>query len=320
MKKAFITGISGQDGSYLAELLIDKNYEVHGLVRKLPSGENLESFFRIKHILTKIFLHEGDITDESSISRIIREIKPDEIYCLAAVADPLVSPLTERNILWNNINGTYIVLCAIREYSSKTKLFFASSGLIFGNPNSSPQDESTAKEPITPYGIAKAAGFNLVRMFREAYGIFACSGILYNHESPRRDVRFLPKKITKAAAHIKKGLQKELRLGDIEAVRDWGFAGDYVEAMWLMLQQPNPEDYVIGTGNPHTVRDILEIAFCAVQLDWRNYVVVDPDLVRPRENLPVVANPLKAKEKLGWRARTEFDELIKLMVLEDLSI
>ncbi len=319
MKKALITGITGQDGSYLAELLLEKGYEVHGLVKELPNSENHGSFFRIQHILSRIVLHKGNIIDEDCIQRLIHELAPDEIYDLAAIVDPLVSLATERKILWTNLSGIHNMLGAIKEYSPKTRLFFASSSLIFGNPMVSPQDEYALKEPITPYGIAKAAGCNLVKMYRDVYGVFACSGILYNHESPRRDSRFLPKKIIEAAVRIKKGLQQELKLGDLDAVRDWGFAGDYVEAMWLMLQQEKPEDYVIGTGTPHTVRDLLDLVFGELQLDWQKYVIIDSAFVRQREKHPLIADSSKAKNQLMWQARTQFNELIKMMVEYDMK-
>ena len=319
MKKALITGITGQDGSYLAELLLEKGYEVHGLVTKLPIIENLSRFFRIQNILPKIILHEGDITNEPRISDLIHELLPDEIYDLAAIVDPLVSHDTERKILWNNISGIHNLLGAINAHSPTTKLFFASSSLVFGSPDVSPQDESTAKRPITPYGIAKSAGCGLVEMYRKSYGIFACYGILYNHESTRRDLKFLPRKITEGAARISAGLQEKLSLGDIDAVRDWGFAGDYVEAMWLMLQQDIPDDYVIGTGKQHTVRELLEIAFKTLGLEWQKYVIVDKIFMRQREKYPLIANNAKAQIQLGWCPKIDFEELIAGMVKEDIK-
>jgi GDPmannose 4,6-dehydratase len=319
MKKAFITGISGQDGSYLAEFLLVRGYEVYGLVKELPSKENKQKFFRIDGILPQITLFEGDVTDFKKIEKIIDELVPDEVYDLAAIVDPLVSPDTERKILLNNLTGVHAILSSIKEHSPKTKLFFAASSLIFGNPSSSPQNEETPKEPITPYGIAKLAGCNLVNMYRDVYGVFACCGILYNHESPRRDSKFLPKKISESAVRIKLGLQGELKLGDLDAIRDWGYAKDYVEAMWLMLQQDKPRDYVIGTGKPHSVRDILDVVFGELQLDWHKHVIVDGGFVRKRENFPLIADSQKIKKELGWQASTQFEELIRLMVGEDLK-
>ncbi|MFA6007917.1 MAG: GDP-mannose 4,6-dehydratase [Candidatus Shapirobacteria bacterium] len=318
-KKALITGISGQDGSYLAEFLLVKGYEVYGLVKELPNKENKKIFFRIENVLPQITLFEGDITDFKKIQKIISELVPDEVYDLAAILDPLVSSDTERKILLNNLTGVHAILSSIKEHSPKTKLFFAASSLIFGNPTSFPQNEETPKEPITPYGIAKVVGCNLVKMYREVYGVFACYGILYNHESPRRDSKFLPKKISEAAVKIKLGLQSELKLGDLDAVRDWGYAKDYVEAMWLMLQQDKPDDYVIGTGSSHTVRDILEVAFGELNLDWKKYVVIDNKFIRKRENIPLLANPQKVEKQLGWRAHTKFDDLIKILIKHDIT-
>ena len=215
--------------------------------------------------------------------------------------------------------GIQNILIAVHSHSAHTRVFFASSSLVYGNPLISPQNEMVCMNPISPYGVAKAAGSHLVRIYRESHGIFACSGILYNHESPRRDSRFLPKKIVEAAIRIKKGLQKELKLGDLDAVRDWGFAGDFVEAMWLMLQQERPVDYVIGTGIPYTVRDILNIVFEALELDWQKYVVVDNLLVRPKEKFPLVADPKKARIELGWVAHTQLDDLIAMMIEHDMK-
>lgn len=318
MKKALITGIAGQDGSYLAEFLLEKGYEVHGLVRKLPSENNSQIFFRIRHILTRLSLHEGDVLDRERVREIIAAVKPDEVYDLAAMVDTLVSLDTEFRILHDNISSVHNALSAIKECAPDTKFYFASSSLVFGNPDVSPQDENTPKNPITPYGIAKTAGCNLVRMYREMYGMFACSGILYNHESPRRDFKFLPRKITRAATRIKKGEQQELNLGDLDAVRDWGFAGDYIRSMWLMLQQDTPDDYVIGTGEAHSVRDLLDLAFGFVELDWKKYVKVETSLLRPRESHALVANSRKAKEKLGWNPSVAFADLIRMMTEADM--
>lgn len=320
MKKVLITGIAGQDGSYLAELLLEKKYEVHGLVRGVIDENDFNNYFRIRHIAPQIIFHRGDETDGIFVAQLVSELKPDEIYDLAAMVDTSVSVHNEREILLSNILGINNLLRAIKEHSRSTKLFFASSSLIYANSSVSPQDEHAPKEPNSPYGIAKTAGTHMVAMYREMHGLFACSGILYNHESPRRDPKFLPKKITLAAARIKNGIQNELHLGDIDAVRDWGFAGDYVEAMWLMMQQDKPEDFVIGTGIPHSVRDLLDVAFGVLQLDWRNHVLIDPAFIRPREKYPLIANPRKAYERLDWAPRTAFKELIETMVLFDVGI
>lgn len=312
MKKALITGITGQDGSYLAELLLEKGYEVHGITRALSRGDSMQVFSRAT-------LYEADITDEKKMCEIVMKVRPDEVYDLAAIVDPLVSFESEYRILHNNLSGIHILLGAIKEYAPSARCYFAASSLVFGNPDSSPQNENAPKNPVTPYGIAKAAGCNLVKMYRDVYGIFACAGILYNHESPRRNPRFLPRKITKAAARIKKGLQNELVLGDIEAIRDWGFAGDYVKSMWLMLQQEKPEDYVIGTGEGHSVRELLDVAFGHLGLDWSRYVKVDKGLLRARESHLLIADSRKARERLGWSPSVNFTDLVTMMVEADIK-
>jgi len=313
-KTALITGVAGQDGSYLAEFLLSKKYEVYGIDFNFQEKTNSN----IAKIKEKIHIYECDVTDKEKVSQVIEEILPDEIYHLAGIANPLVSPETESAVLYGNINGLYNILSAARKFSPKAHIFFAGSSLIFGKPAVSPQDENTPINPNTPYGIAKAAGYFLVKLYRESYGIFVCTGILYNHESLRRNPEFLPKKITQTAAKIKKGLVKELRLGDLRAIRDWGYAGDYVEAMWLMLQAKTSDDYVVGTGKGHTVENILEIAFGELGLNWRNYVIIDPSLVRTLEQIPLIANPRKIGDVLGWKAKTEFKDLIVSMVRNDL--
>jgi len=284
-KIALITGITGQDGSYLAEFLLDKDYEVHGLVRRVASKDQFERFSRINHLLKgkKITIHYGDVTDYLTLWRLIAKLQPEEIYHLAA--------------------------------QGQVKISFESE--MFGQAKTWPQDEDTPFNPVSPYGISKTAGFYLTKMYREAYGIFACSGILFNHESPRRGFEFVTRKITLAAAKIKLGLEKELRLGNLEVKRDWGFAGDYVEAMWLMLQQDKPDDFVIGTGENHSVKEFIESAFGFLDLDWNKYVIIDKDLYRPLEVYTLLANPNKAIKILGWQPQVKFEDLVKMMVKSD---
>jgi len=284
-KIALITGITGQDGSYLAEFLLDKDYEVHGLVRRVASKDQFERFSRINHLLKgkKITIHYGDVTDYPTLWRLIAKLQPEEIYHLAA--------------------------------QGQVKISFESE--MFGQAKTWPQDEDTPFNPVSPYGISKTAGFYLTKMYREAYGIFACSGILFNHESPRRGFEFVTRKITLAAAKIKLGLEKELRLGNLEVKRDWGFAGDYVEAMWLMLQQDKPDDFVIGTGENHSVKEFIESAFGFLDLDWNKYVIIDKDLYRPLEVYTLLANPNKAIKILGWQPQVKFEDLVKMMVKSD---
>ncbi|MCL5004778.1 MAG: GDP-mannose 4,6-dehydratase [Patescibacteria group bacterium] len=315
MKKAFITGISGQDGSYLAEFLLEKGYEVHGTI----SGKS-DNAWRIENIKDKINLYECDVREENKVIELVKKIIPDEIYHLASSVETRILFEEEQNILKTNFESTHFFLRAIKLYSNKSKFFLAGSSLMFGDAKESPQNENTPLRPNTPYGIAKTAGFYLAKMYREAYGIFACTGILYNHESPRRDFNFLPRKITRAAARIKAGKEKELALGNIEARRDWGFAGDYVEAMWLMLQTDKADDYVIGTGKIHSVKDILDIVFEEVGLDWKNYVVINKELFRKERGAPMVADISKIKSELKWQPKTSLEELIKMMVQEDLKL
>lgn len=316
MKRALITGITGQDGSYLAELLLEKGYEVHGVIQYEESNDKL---WRIQNILDKIILHSGKIDERESIEKIISEINPDEIYHLASQHEVKNTRENYESILRTNLNSLYYILSCIKNNTQKTRLFFASSSRVFVGGVETPQNELTPMYPTSLYGITKTAGVNLVRTFREWEGLFACSGFLFNHESPRRDVEFLTRKISKAVAEIKKGSLQELRLGDLDARRDWGFAGDYVEAMWMMLQEEKPEDYVIGTGETHSVRDFLDYAFGFVGLNWENYVKVDPDFLRPKE-LELRADINKAKKQLGWVPKVKFKELVEVMVESDLKV
>ena len=315
-KKALITGITGQDGSYLAELLLEKGYEVHGLVR---NEDGSESLWRIKSILDKIVLSKGNVGEYEVIGKVIAEIQPDEVYHLATKHDLKNSLKNYRDIQATNVDSTYYLLNAIKEFQPDCKFFFASSSKVFGEPPVSPQSEEVPIRPNSLYGISKAAASALVRMYREKERVFACSGILYNHESPRRDPEFLPRKIALAVARIKSGLADELKVGDLDARRDWGFAGDYVEAMWLMFQQNQPEDFVIGSGETHSVQEMIETAFEVVKLDWRQYVKVDPAFVRSPEKFEMRADISKAKIKLGWAPKMEFKELTRIMVEAEMN-
>ena len=318
MKTALITGIAGQDGSYLAELLLEKGYVVHGLVKNIPEAHANE-LWRIGHILEKLVLHGGDVSDHAAIRALVAKIQPDEIYHLATKHELKNSLENYLEIQATNIDSTYYLLSSIKEIKPSCKFFFASSSKVFGKAETSPQNEETPLAPNSLYAISKVQGMHLVKMFREE-GIFGCSGILYNHESPRRDPFFLPRKITSTAAKIKLGKENELRLGDLDAKRDWGFAGDYVECMRRMLQMEKPEDYVIGTGEVHSVRDVLDVAFGALGLDWQKYVVRDPALVAMPEPVLAVADITKAKKKLGWEPGVKFEDLIKMMIEEDMRL
>lgn len=320
MKKALITGITGQDGSYLAELLLSKGYEVHGIVRRVALEDSEHRLWRIRHLLNKIVLHPGSMESYASIFNIVAKIKPDECYHLAAQSFVSYSFEDEFSTINTNINGTHFMLSAIKENVPKCKFYFAASSEQFGHVRETPQNENTPFYPRSPYGISKVAGFDLTRNYREAYGIFACSGILFNHESPRRGFEFVTRKITHAVARIKMGLSKELRLGNLNAKRDWGFSGDYVQAMWLILQQNKPQDYVISTGETHTVKEFVQIAFGHAGLDWKKYVKIDKNFYRPSEVHLLLGDYSKAKKKLGWKPKVKFKELVKMMVDADLQI
>jgi len=318
MKKALITGITGQDGSYLAELLLEKGYEVHGLVRRSAIEDPEHRMSRINHILPRLKIHAGSVESFASIFNVIREVKPDECYHLAAQSFVAYSFEDEFSTLLTNINGTHHVLSAIKQLVPSCRLYFAASSEMFGNAPP-PQNENTPFRPRSAYGISKLSGYHLVRNYREAYGLFAVNGILFNHESPRRGFEFVTRKITSHVARIKKGLSKELRLGNLEAKRDWGHAKDYVAAMWLMLQMDSPEDYVVGSGESHSVREFCEIAFNHVGLDYRKFVISDPAFYRPAEIYDLVADASKARQKLGWKNKYSFEDLIKEMVESDLG-
>jgi GDPmannose 4,6-dehydratase len=316
MKKAIITGIAGQDGSYLAELLIQKGYEVHGVVNP-SNGKDLHRLWRIADIIDRLHLHICDVSNSEQVDSVFISVMPDEVYHLASKVQPRLIFDEEKDIFEVNFLGVLNHLQAIKKFKHICKLYCAGSSLMFDEVNTSPQNENTPMNPTTPYGIGKVAAHHFVRMYRDAYGIFACTGILFNHESPRRDEIFLPRKISKAVANIKAGKQKQLLLGDIETKRDWAFAGDVVESMWLMLQQKKPEDFVIGSNELHSIKDLLEIAFGYFGLNWKDYVVYDPDLLRKIEYVNLCADSTRAREILGWSPKVNFQELIKLMVKND---
>ncbi len=315
MKKVLITGITGQDGSYLAEFLLSKNYEVHGMVRR----SSTENFERIEHIKNKIQLHQGDLLDFLSIVELIEEVKPDEIYNLAAQS--FVPTSWKQPVLTGEFTalGVSRMLEAIKLVNRKIKFYQASSSEMFGKVREVPQKETTPFYPRSPYGVAKVYGHWITINYRESYDLFACSGILFNHESPRRGREFVTRKITDAVAQIKLGLKEKLYLGNLDAQRDWGFAGDYVNAMWLMLQQSEPDDYVVATGETHSVKEFVEIAFERAELDWKKYVEIDKRFFRPAEVDQLVGDSSKAKNILKWQPKVSFRELVNMMVDSDLE-
>ena len=319
IKKVLITGITGQDGSYLAELLLKKNYQVHGIVRRVALEDETHRLWRIRKILKKITLHSASLESYASLVRIVAKIKPDEVYHLAAQSYVVHSFEDDFSTLNTNINGTHFMLSAIKEFSPKSKFYFASSSEMFGKVRTKPQNEKTPFYPRSPYGISKVAGFELTRNYREAYNIFACSGILFNHESPRRGFEFVTRKISYSVARIKLGLQKELYLGNIDAQRDWGHAADYVVAMWKMLQQKKPEDFVIGTGKMYSVKDFAKLAFQHVGLNYKDYIKIDKKLIRPAEVDVLCAQYKKAAKILKWKPLKKFKDLVKEMVDEDIK-
>jgi len=315
MKKALITGITGQDGSYLAELLLEKGYEVCGILRRSSSFNT----GRIDHIFKRLHLVYGDLTDGSSVNKILRDIKPDEIYNIGAQSHVRVSFDIPEYTADVDAVGTLRILEAIRENGLNTRFYQASTSELYGKVQEVPQRETTPFYPRSPYGIAKLFAYWMTVNYRESYGMYACNGILFNHESPRRGETFVTRKITRAAARIKLGLQDRLLLGNLDAKRDWGYAKDYVEAMWLMLQQEKPEDFVIASGETHTIRELLDVAFGHLDLEWQKYVGIDPIYYRPSEVDILLGDPSKAKRILGWQPKTSFKELITMMVDNDLK-
>lgn len=316
MKRALITGVTGQDGSYLSELLLSEGYEVHGVVRR----SSTENFERIADLSGKIHLHQADLLDQLSIIDVIKETQPDEVYNLAAMS--FVPTSWKQPVLTGEFTGIGVtrVLEAVKLLGrDKIKFYQASSSEMFGKVLEVPQTETTPFYPRSPYGVAKVYGHWITVNYRESYNMFCCSGILFNHESPRRGREFVTRKVTDGVARIKLGMAKTLKLGNLDSKRDWGFAGDYVRAMWLMLQQDKPDDYVVATGETHTVKRLVELAFGAVGLDWNKYVEIDPSLVRPAEVDLLIGDPKKAKTKLGWKPEVGFEQLIEMMVKADLA-
>jgi GDPmannose 4,6-dehydratase len=315
MPTALITGITGQDGSHLAELLLAKGYKVYGMVRR----SSTENFQRIEHLRDRIALYQGDLLDQTSIARVVEQVQPDEVYNLAAMS--FVPTSWEQPVLTAEFTavGVTRLLDALRQTCPRARLYQASSSEMFGKVRETPQRETTPFHPRSPYGVAKAYGHFITVNYRESYGMFACSGILFNHEGPRRGLEFVTRKVTHGVARIKLGLAHELRLGNLQAKRDWGYAGDYVRAMWLMLQQSEPEDYVVGTGQTHSVEEFVQIAFDHVGLDWHDYVVVDPQFYRPAEVDLLLADPSKARRQLGWQPEVSFQQLVQMMVDADLA-
>ena len=314
-RRALITGITGQDGSYLAELLLEKGYQVFGMLRRTST----ETSERIEHLRGRLELREGDLHDQASLMALLEEIRPDEVYNLAAQS--FVPTSFHQPILTGEVTalGVTRLLEAVRRVNNKIRFYQASTSEMFGKVRASPQNELTPFYPRSPYGVAKVYGHYITVNYRESYGIFACSGILFNHESPRRGKLFVTRKISHGIAQIKAGLATELRLGNLDACRDWGFAGDYVEAMWLMLQQPKPDDYVVATGETHSVREFCQLAFARAGLDWERRVIVDPALVRPADVDLLVGDASKARRVLGWRSKTSFRGLVEMMVDADLE-
>ncbi len=319
-KIALITGITGQDGSYLAELLLAKGYKVHGIVRRVALEDETHRLWRIKKILSEISLHAGSLESYAALFNVIRKIKPDEIYHLGAQSYVGHSFEDEFSTFNMNINGTHYILSAYKEFAEKkTKFYFAASSEMFGKVKETPQKETTPFHPRSVYGISKVTGYHLVKNYREAYNLHACNGILFNHESPRRGYEFVTRKISSGVARIKKGFQKKIKLGNIKSKRDWGHAKDYVNAMWLILQQDKAEDYVIGTGKQHSVEDFAQKAFAHVGLNYKDHIDIDENLIRPSEVNTLLADYSKAKKNLKWEPKISFDELVVNMVENDLK-
>jgi GDPmannose 4,6-dehydratase len=316
-RKALITGITGQDGSYLAELLLSKGYEVHGLVRRVALEDPGHRLKRIEHIQDRLHLHAGSLESFPSVYHVMRTVTPDECYHLASQSFVSYSFDDEFSTLQTNINGTHHVLAAIKDVVPECRLYFAGSSEMFGKVAEVPQTESTRFHPRSAYGISKVAGFDLTRNYREAYGMHASSGILFNHESPRRGFEFVTRKITSGVARILAGEQSQIKLGNLEAKRDWGHARNYVEAMWMMLQQDQPDDYVVATAQTHSVREFAELAFEYAGLDYEKYVVIDPQLHRAAEVDLLVGNPAKAHATLGWSSTVALEQLVWEMVESD---
>lgn len=317
-RTAIVTGITGQDGSYLSEFLLEKGYKVHGIVRRVAMEDPEHRLHRLKH-LPELVLHSGSLESYSSLFNILRAVMPDECYHLGAQSFVSYSFEDAFSTINANIGGTLRLLSAVKEICPECKFYFAGSSEMFGKVRETPQNEDTPFYPRSPYGISKVAGFDLTRNYREAYNLFACNGILFNHESPRRGFEFVTRKITSSVAKIYMNKQKSLKLGNLDAKRDWGFAGDYVEAMWMMLQHYEPDDYVIATGEEYSVKEFARMAFEVVDLDWNKYVEVDDRFFRPAEVTTLKGDASKAERILGWKHKTNLQQLVKMMVESDLD-
>ena len=318
-KIALISGITGQDGSYLAEFLLKKKYKVHGLIRRVALEDRTHRLWRLRGILKKINLHAASLESYASIVKIIQRIKPNEIYHLGAQSYVDYSFQDEFSTLNTNINGTHYFLSAVKDFSPKTKFYFAGSSEMFGKVKTVPQNEKTPFYPRSAYGISKVTGHDLTRNYREAYNLFCCTGILFNHESPRRGFEFVTRKISHGVATIKLGLERKIELGNLDAKRDWGHAKDYVEAMWLMLQREKPDDFVIATGKQHSVREFAKLAFSVVGLNYKDYIITDKNLFRPSEVHSLLGDYSKARKLLKWKPKTSFKNLVKDMVEFDIK-
>jgi len=320
MKKALITGIAGQDGSYLAELLLSKGYEVHGIVRRVALEDAEHKLRNIGHLLERIVLHAGSLDNVLSLIKVIRDVQPDECYHLASTSFVSYSFDDEISILNNNVNSTHYLLAAIKEFAPRCRFYFAGSSEMFGTVDQSPQSETTPFNPRSIYGISKIAGYHLAKNYRSQYGLFTSIGILYNHESPRRGYEFVTRKIISAAVKIKLGLQDHLLLGNLDAWRDWGYAPDYVQAMWLMLQAEAPGEYVIATGETHSVQEFVDTAFSLAGLDSHRYVRTDPQLFRPSEKVRLCGDPSRARTILDWKQTMTFKDIVRTMVESEMDL
>jgi len=320
MKKALITGITGQDGSYLVELLLGKGYEVHGMVRRVAIEDPKHRFWRINRLLDRITIHDASLENYGSVFDMVEKVKPDECYHLAAQSYVAVSFEDPFSTLNTNINGTLYLLSAIKQRAPECRIYFAATSEMFGKAKESPQNEDTPFHPRSPYGISKMTGFELMRNYREAHDMFVCCGILFNHESPRRGMEFVTRKITNTAVKIKLGKADELILGNLKAKRDWGYAPEFVEAMWCMLQQGDPDDYIIATNTSHSIKEFVKVVFDYLELDWNKYVKVDNKFFRPAEVVQLRGDYTKARENLGWEPKTHFRKLAKIMVDADLRL
>jgi GDPmannose 4,6-dehydratase len=320
MKRALITGISGQDGSFLADLLLHCGYEVHGLVRRAALEDAATKLSNIRHLQDQIILHPAALDNELSLYKVIAKVQPDECYHMAASSFVSYSFEDEFSILTTNFNGTHFLLTSIKEAAPHCRFFFAGSSEMFGTVQTSPQTEETPFNPRSIYGISKLASHHLVRNYRDQYGLYACTGILYNHESPRRDYKFVTRKITSQAARIKLGLMDKLYLGNLASLRDWGYAPDYVQAMWLMLQQEEPDDFVIASGVNHSVEEFVACAFATLGLDYHQYVEIDPRFYRQAEEVPLCGNGAKIRQRLGWQPTKAFEDIVREMVEYDLKL